>query len=87
MELGQTHKEGGQQSSQSDILHNTPSSLGKDFGARNTREAEVGSFLVLGFRRIYREAEMLILCCLHDNRGFYSVRKCGWDRKRGMRRI
>lgn len=37
---------------------------------RHTEEVLGGPFLVLFSGRIYKAAEMLIICCLHDNRGF-----------------
>ena len=36
---------------------------------RLTKEVQGGPFLVLFSGRIYKAAEMLIICCLHDNRG------------------
>lgn len=36
----------------------------------DTKKVQGGPFLVLFSGRIYKAAEMLILCCLHDNRGF-----------------
>lgn len=44
--------------------------LREDSCARHTKEVQGGPFLVLFSGRIYKAAEMLILCCLHDNRGF-----------------
>lgn len=45
--------------------------------ARITRGVEVGPSLALVLGRIYGEAEMLILCCLHDNSGFIQLGKAG----------
>lgn len=42
---------------------------------RNTGEVGVGLFLALVLGRMYEEAEMLILCCLHDNSGFIQLGK------------
>lgn len=43
----------------------------------------MGPFLVLVFGRIYKEAEMQILCCLHDNHGFVQLGKVGGRGNRG----
>jgi len=51
--------------------------LRQEFWARNTRDVDIGPFLVLFFGRIYKAAEMQILCCLHDNCGFIQLRKAG----------
>lgn len=50
-----------------------PYSLRQDSWDRNTRKLEEGLF----FGRICKEAEMPILCYLHDNGGFICLGKAG----------
>lgn len=68
--LGEGRTEGGKRVGEAETSNTRPHFVRQDSCARHTKKVQGGPFLILFSGRIYKAAEMLILCCLHDNRGF-----------------